>query len=111
MTSTTKPIIQKIQLSKEQLQEVEMINKGMSVPKTTVVKNSMRKYAYEYTTKARPLSEKQQHEKLRKIYGGLCCICGSWPDYKVFYDMEGAKRVERYCQKHYHDAFIKGGNK
>ena len=50
-------------------------------------------------------------KRLRELYrGGLCCICGGWPDYKVLYDLEGAKRVERYCQKHY-DQWQKGINK
>ena len=70
----------------------------MTLPKTKVIKNSTRKYTNEYTTKAKSLSEKHQKDKLREIYGGLCCICGKWPMCNVLYDVDGAKRIERYCQ-------------
>jgi len=39
--------------------------------------------------------------RLRKLYGGQCCICGGYPDINVLYDAEGAKQIERYCQKDY----------
>ena len=107
---TSKPIIKKIKLTKEQQEEIETIKKGMSVSKTTIVKNATRKYEYEYTTKARPLSERQQKDKLRKIYGGLCCVCGGFSNYNISYDMDGAKRVERYCKKHF-DKWQKETNK
>jgi intein-encoded DNA endonuclease-like protein len=76
MSKNRKTIIQKIKLSEQQQAEIHSIKKGMTLPKTKVIKNSTRKYAYEYTTKAKPLSEKHQKDKLREIYGDLCCICG-----------------------------------
>lgn len=38
--------------------------------------------------------------RLLELYGGLCSMCGDWPDYKVMYNVgdeyQGAWLVERY---------------
>ncbi|HEU4468266.1 MAG TPA: hypothetical protein VFR61_04435 [Nitrososphaeraceae archaeon] len=98
---TSKPTIQKIKLSKEQQEQLDFINKGISMPVTKMAKNSMRNYEYKYTTKSRPISDIQKKVKLRELYGSFCCICQDIPAWKVIYQMEGAKRIENYCVKCY----------
>lgn len=68
-----KPKIEKIEFTKEQKQEID---KTLKINLPTAVKKIQTQY-----------------------YGGSCCICAELPDYKVTYDLEDAKRIERYCQK------------
>lgn len=65
--------IEKINFTKEQQQEIDKILKS-NIP--TAVKKITSHF-----------------------YGGPCCICGKLPDFKVTYDLEGAKRIERYCKR------------
>jgi|ERR1051325_7933723 hypothetical protein len=95
-----KPIIKKIQFSKEQLDEIDKINKGEAVPKTKLV-TTKNGYAYEFTTK-RKFSFSVGRKRLTELYGGVCTACGKYPDYKVTYDVgdknQPAKLIQRYCQ-------------
>ena len=36
---------------------------------------------------------------IRKVMGGNCCICRGVPTMQVSYSLEGATRIERYCDK------------
>lgn len=35
---------------------------------------------------------------VNKIFGSACARCGEIPDLTVFYQLQDAKRVERYCK-------------
>ena len=93
-----KPIIQKIKFTKEQQQEIDLINKGERVPtiRTIIEKKTGKRRDIVYNHR---FTYAMGHKRLRELYTGLCCVCGQWPDFRVIYDVEGAKRVERYCQK------------
>lgn len=69
-----KPKIEKIKFTKEQQQQIDKLLKESTF-------------------------EQLSRRKLLQFYGGSCCICGQWPDFKVIYDVDGAKRIERYCKK------------
>jgi hypothetical protein len=98
-----KPIIKKLKFSKEEEEEINLINKGQTVPtvrtvinKKTGVKQDIvyhKRFTYEMGIK-----------RLRELYGGLC-RCGAWPAYKIMFQVgdkkQGAWLVERYCQKCY----------
>lgn len=106
--NNNKPIVSKIEFTEEQKIEMDNIKKGIRAP-TTKIRTNKNGYQTEYQTSSKqPLSEMQRRDKLHKLYyGGTCVLCGQWPDYKVSYDRDGAKKIERYCLKHYHDTFIK----
>ena len=93
----TRTRIQKIKFTKEQLAEIDKINKGELVPtvRTRIDKNGIKR---DIITNHRFTYETGK-KRLREFYGGICCICGELPDYRVLYDEQGAKRIERYCQK------------
>ncbi len=74
--------VKEIVLSKEQLSELEMI------------KTSNR------------ITPKGKEQAIKKVTGGICCICGDLPKYIVSYDAtdynkdnerQAATRIERYC--------------
>ena len=95
-----KPIIEKIEFSKEEQDEIDKINKGQAVPKTKLVTNK-NGYSYEFTTN-RKFSFSVGRKRLIELYGGVCTACGKYPDYKVTYDVsdknQRAKLIQRYCQ-------------
>lgn len=92
--------ILKIKFTKEQQDEIDLINKGQAVPKTKTVtnKNGM---TYDNTFNKR-FSCTVARRRLLELYGGLC-RCGEWPAIKIMYNVgdknQGAWLVERYCQK------------
>jgi hypothetical protein len=96
-----KPIIQKIKLTKEQQEIADKLTKGIPPPTKKII-TSKAGYTYEYTTN-QGFSRIIAKKRLTEIYGGVCCCCGNWPDYSVLYNLEGAKRVERYCEKCYNN--------
>lgn len=92
----------KIEFSKEQQEEIELINKGERVPtiktitdKKTGVKRDI-VYNHRFTFSG-------GMTRLRQLYGGICFCCGAWPLYKVMYDYGdergGAWLVYRYCEE------------
>jgi hypothetical protein len=95
-----KPIIKKIEFSKEELDEIDNIKKGQAVPKTKTVTNK-NGYTYDITSNKK-FSFHLGRKRLAALYGGICTSCGNWPEYKILYDRsskeQGAKLVERYCQ-------------
>lgn len=97
-----KPVIKKIEFTKEEQEEIDKINKGESIPKTRIVTNK-NGYSYEYTTNKR-FTYETARKRLRELYGGTC-RCGQWSDYKVSYPVgdanQGAWLVERYCDSCY----------
>ena len=99
-----KPIIKKIEFSKEEQEEIENIKKGQAVPKTKIVTNKKSGYSYEYTTNKK-FSFLVGRKRLLQLYTGICSSCGQWPDYKIMVDVgderQGAWLVSRYCQKCY----------
>jgi hypothetical protein len=96
---TSKPIIQRIKLSKEQQEKADNLKQGIATPTKKLVTNKAG-HTYEFTSN-RVFSRMVAKKRLTAIYGGPCCVCGNWPDYKVLYDVDNAKRVERYCQTCY----------
>lgn len=38
-------------------------------------------------------------EKVIKEITGRCCVCGNVAIFEVAYPLEGATRIERYCEK------------
>lgn len=87
-------------MTPEQLEIIDKINKGQPVQTIRTIEN--KKGVKRDIVTTHRFTYTMAKKKLVEIYGGSCCICGQWPDYKVLYDVEDAKRVERYCQKDYH---------
>lgn len=52
-------------------------------------------------TTNKSFSYETARRRLLALYGGACTFCGSWPEYRVSYDVgdsqQPAKRIERYC--------------
>ena len=97
LNSKPKPIIQKIKFTKEQQQEIDRIMKHEPVKRTLIYRSNSGHTTERVTNKI--LAPITANKKLKELYGNACCICGQWPSYKVLYDMQGAKRIERYCEK------------
>jgi hypothetical protein len=95
-----KPVITKIKFTKQEQEEIDLINKGQTVPtvKTIVEKKTGKKRDIVYKKR---FTYETGNRRLVQLYGGKCCVCGQWPTYTILYDVEGAKRVERYCEKCY----------
>jgi hypothetical protein len=36
---------------------------------------------------------------IKQVIGGNCCICREIPSMQVVYSLEGATRIERYCDR------------
>jgi hypothetical protein len=36
---------------------------------------------------------------IKHVMGGTCCVCREIPSMQVVYSLEGATRIERYCDK------------
>lgn len=96
------PKIIKIKFTKEQQKEIDLINKGETVPtiRTRTDKNGIKRDV----VFNRRFTYDMGRRRLLQLYGGLC-RCGSWPAYKIMFqvgdDKQGAWLVERYCQKCY----------
>ena len=104
-----KPVITKIEFTKEELDEIERIKKGEPVPKTRIITNKDGR-SYEYTSNKR-FSYEVGRKRLVQLYKGLCTSCGDYPAYNLSYDVgderQGTKLIERYCEK----CFRKWGNR
>ncbi len=103
MNNNKKPVIKKIQFTKEEQEEIDKISKGQAVPKTKIVTNK-NGYTYEYTSNRR-FSYELARKRLTQLFGGTCTFCNNWPDFRVSYDVSDkhvkAKRIERYCENCY----------
>jgi hypothetical protein len=78
-----KPIIKKIEFSKEELDEIDKINKGQAVPKVrTLTSKNGSEYDVTYNKK---FSFHLGRKRLLELYGGHCILCAKYPDYKVSY--------------------------
>ena len=66
--------IRELKIPKENLEELQKI---LSSPKAT---DDIKKMKIKELAKASP-----------------CCTCGGIPSYEVIYQLEGASRIERYC--------------
>jgi len=95
-----KPIIKKIEFTKDEQDEIDKIKKGQAVPKTRTVSNKSGS-TYDVTYNKR-FSFHLGRKRLLELYGGICILCGNYPDYKVSHDVsskeQGAKLIQRYCQ-------------
>ena len=38
-----------------------------------------------------------KREEIKKLAGRGCCVCGTLPSFEVIYQLQDAKRIERYC--------------
>jgi Translation machinery associated TMA7 len=50
----------------------------------------------EFVSSNKHTSTRKQN-MIKKIAGRGCCICGGIPSLQVSYDMQGATRIEKYC--------------
>ena len=95
-----KPVIKKIEFTKEELDEIDKIKKGEPMPKTKIITNKEGR-SYEYTTNKR-FSYEVGRKRLVELYKGLCSSCGDYPAYRLSYDVgdniQAAKLIERYCE-------------
>ena len=96
-----KPIIKKIEFTKDEQDEIDKINKGEAVPKVkTITNKSGSTYDVTYNKK---FSFHLGRKRLLELYGGHCILCAKYPDYKVSHNVgdktQGAKLVQRYCQE------------
>jgi hypothetical protein len=105
-TTTNKPKIIHIKLTPEQLQEIEQLNKGITVPATKTVRKKDGR-TYEITTKKR-FTLLMRRERLKKIYGGNC-MCDQYCTVKVIYDVGDEKQKATLLQKYCDSCFEKSG--
>ena len=92
-----KPVITKIEFTKEILDEIDKIKKCEPVPKTKIITNKDGR-SYEYTSNKR-FSYEVARKRLVELYKGLCTSCGDYPAYRLSYDVgdstQAAKLIER----------------
>lgn len=74
-----KPVIEKIEFSKEIQAEIDKIKNGEPVPTTKIVTNK-NDHQHEYTT-YKKFSYEVGRKRLVSLYKGLCTTCGDYPDY------------------------------
>jgi hypothetical protein len=100
----SKPIIQKIKLSTEQLELVDKLQKGVPIPRIRTVTNKKRGYSYDITYGKRPPSVNERAKKLKEIYGGICSMCNQLPSYNVIFHytdkQQSVSLIQRYCEQH-----------
>lgn len=65
------------------------------VRKVKISKDRLQKYNEFVAANKNTLMSK--HLAIKELIGGVCCICGDIPDVEVVYPLEGATRIERYC--------------
>lgn len=95
-----KPIVTKIEFTKEQQADIDAIKQGRPV-KAVVDKLVSKGWNIEkYTVSRTKQSSQNMHAKLKKEYYHGICKCGAWPVYKVIKDVGGATLREWYCEKH-----------
>src|SRR5215510_4023328 len=44
------------------------------------------------------VTEVMKQNIIKKVSGGLCCLCRGIPKHKVIYRIEGAVIIEKYCE-------------
>ena len=44
------------------------------------------------------VTESVKENIIKRLSGGLCCVCRRIPTHEVIYNVENASRIERYCQ-------------
>lgn len=49
-----------------------------------------------------------KHLAIKELIGGVCCVCGDIPDVEVTYPLEGATRIERYCNNCIKSVYARG---
>jgi LytS/YehU family sensor histidine kinase len=101
---TKKPVIKKIEFTKEELDVIDRIKKGEPVKRIRVANNT-HGYKYEITSN-KPLTSEVARKRLTELYGDMCTGCGiAWPDYKIMFNVgdqrQGAWLVQRYCSPCY----------
>ncbi len=94
-----KPVITKIEFTKEESEEIDKIKKGEPMPRTRIITNKEGR-SYEYTVNKK-FSYEAGRKRLVELYKGLC-PCGEYPAYRLSYDVsderQSAKLIERYCE-------------
>jgi hypothetical protein len=100
---TSKPIVEKIVLTEEQQQEVKDILEGK--PTKVMVQIWQRRASPQMSERGyRPGSVKGRKDIVKKnYYHGLCHICQDWPTYKIIHPLDGCKKIEYFCEKHFHN--------
>ena len=79
--------IRELKIPKDKLEELQKI---VSSPKTT---DDIKKMKIKELAKASP-----------------CCTCGGIPSLEVIYELEGASRIERYCDSCANRVFSRNGH-
>ncbi len=55
--------------------------------------------ALERIVSSKNMMDVTKHARIRKLSeGSACCICRGIPTHEVVYHLDGATRMERYCQ-------------
>lgn len=97
------PIIEKIELTEEQKQEVQDLMDGKP-PKQLIERWDRQGTRTAHERHYQPMgTEKERLRKISDKYfkGGKCLICHKFPLYKVIYKLEGITLVEYYCEEHF----------
>jgi len=104
-----KPVIKKIKFSKEEQEEINLINSGKTVPKVRTIINKKTGVKQDIVTNRR-FTYDTGRKRLLELHGGIC-RCGAWPNYKIMFQVgdekQGAYLVERYCQSCFDKSGIK----
>jgi hypothetical protein len=94
------PVIEKIQLTDEQRQEIKDILEGK--PSQALLEYWQRKGVRKNQRQfyRAPSISHRIHTVREKYFHGFCHICGSIPDYLMKYQLDGATLKEYYCEEH-----------
>jgi hypothetical protein len=95
-----KPIIERIELTQEQKDEIDGILQG-KLKKETVEKLEAKGINAEKWIKHRNPSTRAYRIGIikEKYFKGLCSICRDFPLYKLTYQLDGISLIEFYCSE------------
>jgi hypothetical protein len=107
-TNKANPIIEKIELTEEQKQEIHDVMDGKP-SKKLVERWDKEGTRTIHERHYRPRSSLDRLKKIRNNYfkGGKCAICQKFPLYKLIYKLDYGSVVEYYCQEHFEKSGIK----
>ncbi|MGI8720564.1 MAG: hypothetical protein ACR2KF_08590 [Nitrososphaeraceae archaeon] len=78
-----------------------------SNPVVIPIKISKKKLAELHEVLKSRFTRHQRYLTIKEFCGGICCICGDIPSKTLVYDVDGAKLIEKYCNKCYKERIDK----
>jgi hypothetical protein len=102
-TNRPDPIIEKIELTEEQKQEIRDLMDGKPTKKHIEKwdKEGKRSIHERHYKPVGALEDRLKKIRVKYFKGGKCVICHKFPLYKVIYKLDYGSVVEYYCQEHF----------